>query len=73
MPTQPWLPQVVAEAAAARGTIAPRDVGEIDVVDPYGRSARVHTEAFDRIEEFLEVIVAALGSVAGSSRAQSVR
>jgi len=73
VPTHPWLPQVVAEAAAARGTIAPRDVGEIDVVDPYGRSARVHTEAFDRIEEFLEVIVAALGSVAGSSRAQSVR
>jgi protein-tyrosine phosphatase len=70
-PTRPWLPQVAAEAAAARGTVPPRDVTEIDVVDPYGRSARTHTEAFDRIEGFLAVVVAVLGSVAGSSRAAS--
>ena len=72
-PSQPWLPQVVAEAAAARGTIAPREAAVVDVVDPYGRSARTHTEAFERIEELLEVITVALGTVAGSSRAQSRR
>src|SRR4051812_30487965 len=48
-PTHPWLPQVVAEAAAARGTIAPREAVDVDVVDPYGRSAKTHLEAFDRI------------------------
>jgi protein-tyrosine phosphatase len=68
-PTRPWLPQVVAEAAAARGTVAPRDALDVDVVDPYGQSARTHTEAFDRIEDFLGVVVAAMGAVAGSSRA----
>ncbi len=71
--THPWLPQVVAEAAAARGTVAPRDLSEVDVVDPYGRSARTHTEAFDRIESFLDVVVAALGTIAGSSRVRSYR
>jgi protein-tyrosine phosphatase len=72
-PSRPWLPQVVAEAAAARGTVAPRDASEVDVVDPYGRSARTHIEAFDRIEDFLAVVVAAMGTVAGSSRATSRR
>ncbi len=72
VPTHPWLPQVVAEASAARGTVAPHEAGDVDVVDPYGRSAKTHTEAFDRIEEFLAVVVAALGTVAASSRAQSL-
>lgn len=72
-PSRAWLPQVVAEAAAARGTVAPRDAFDIDVVDPYGRSAKTHSEAFDRIEDFLAVIVAAMGTVAGSSRATSHR
>ncbi|MFD1054529.1 arsenate reductase/protein-tyrosine-phosphatase family protein [Terrabacter terrigena] len=68
-PAQPWLPQVAAEAAAARGTVAPRDLDVIDVVDPYGASTRTHTDAFERIEEFLGTIVQALGAVAGSARA----
>lgn len=72
-PAQPWLPQVAAEAAAARGTVAPRDLDLIDVVDPYGRSARTHAEAFDRIEDFLGTIVLALGAVAGSARASHSR
>lgn len=72
-PSRPWLPQVVTEAAAARGTVAPRDVSEIDVVDPYGRSTRTHSEASERIEDFLAVVVAAMGTVAGSSRAASRR
>jgi protein-tyrosine phosphatase len=72
-PARAWLPQVVTEAAAARGTVAPRDAFDIDVVDPFGRSARTHTEAFDRIEDFLAVIVAAMGTVAGSSRATTRR
>ncbi|GAA2021987.1 low molecular weight phosphatase family protein [Terrabacter terrae] len=66
---EPWLPQVVAEAAAARGTVAPRDVLEVDVVDPYGGSERLHSEAFDRIEEQLQVIVAAISAVAGLPQA----
>ncbi|MGO4599384.1 arsenate reductase/protein-tyrosine-phosphatase family protein [Terrabacter sp. 2RAF25] len=72
-PAQPWLPQVAAEAAAARGTVAPRDLDLIDVVDPYGRSARTHAEAFDRIEDCLGTIVQALGAVAGSARASHSR
>ncbi|MEW1954947.1 hypothetical protein [Terrabacter sp. NPDC080008] len=73
VPTSPWLPQVAAEAAAARGTVAPRDVYEVDVIDPYGGTSRTHTEAYDRIEEHLDVVVAALATVAGSSRAGSHR
>ena len=69
-PGLPWLPQVVAEAAASRGTVAPRDASEIDVVDPYRGTAQDHQEAFERIEDFLAVFVAALGTVAASSRAQ---
>ncbi|GAA2743621.1 hypothetical protein GCM10009868_18110 [Terrabacter aerolatus] len=72
VPSRPWLPQVVAEAAATRGTIAPGDPDEVDVVDPYRGSERTHDEAYDRIEDFLSVIVAALGSVAGSSRADRI-
>ena len=73
VPTHPWLPQVVAEASAARGTVAPQEAVDVDVVDPYGRSSKTHLEAFDRIEDFLAVVVAALGTVAGSSRAQPLR
>ncbi|CAN7469718.1 low molecular weight phosphatase family protein [Terrabacter sp. LjRoot27] len=72
VPTHPWLPQVVTEAAAARGTVAPQEAVDVDVVDPYGRSSKTHTEAFDRIEDFLAVVVAALGTVAGSSRVQTL-
>ncbi len=72
-PAQPWLPQVAAEASAARGTVAPRDVNAIDVVDPYGASSRTHAEAFDRIEDFLGTVVLALGAVAGSARASHSR
>lgn len=68
-PSRPWLPQVVTEAAAARGTVAPGEPDEVDVVDPYRGSDRTHTEAYDRIEDFLSVIVAALSSVASSSHA----
>jgi protein-tyrosine phosphatase len=69
VPAQPWLDQVVAEAAAARGTVAPRDPGDVDVVDPYGRSARTHEEAFARIEEHLDAVLITLAAVVGSSRA----
>ena len=72
-PALPWLPQMAAEAAAARGTVAPRDLEVIDVVDPYGASTRTHVEAFDRIEDFLGTIVLALGAVAGSARASHSR
>lgn len=65
---EPWLPQVVREAAAVRGAVAPRDASEIDVVDPYRGSQRLHSEAFDRIEQQLEVVVAALGTVVDSWR-----
>lgn len=67
-PARPWLPQVVAEAAAVRGTVAPRDLSQIDIVDPYGGSARMHAEAFGRIEDFLEVVVGVLGTASYSSR-----
>ncbi|WP_076261520.1 hypothetical protein [Intrasporangium flavum] len=69
LPTQPWLEQVVTEAAAARGTVVPRDADDIDVVDPFRQNARVHEEAFARIEEQLAVVVTALGSVVTSARA----
>ncbi|WP_323100603.1 hypothetical protein [Intrasporangium sp. YIM S08009] len=68
LPTQPWLDQVVTEAAAARGTVVPRDADEIDVVDPFRQSARVHEDALSRIEDQLDVVVTALASVVGSAR-----
>ena len=52
--------------------MAPGDPDDIDVVDPYGRSARTHQEAFDRIEDFLDTIVLGLGTIAGSSRAGTI-
>lgn len=68
-PTSPWLPQVVAEAAAARGTVAPRDTVDVDVDDPYGRSARTHADACERIERHLAALVDTLGpAAAGPSR-----
>jgi protein-tyrosine phosphatase len=69
LPTRPWLEQVVEETAAARGTVVPRDADDIDVVDPFRQSDRVHEEAFARIEEQLDVVVTALASVVGSARA----
>ena len=52
--SSPKLPPRAARSP--RGTLS-----EIDVVDPYGGSARMHSEAFDRIEDFLEVIVGRAG------------
>lgn len=72
-PQSPWLPQVVAEAAAARGTVAPRDISEIDVVDPYRQSPRAHLEAFQRIDAFLGDVTAAIGGIAASPRGASLR
>ncbi len=68
LPTRPWLDQVVTEAAAARGTVVPRDADDIDVVDPFRESDKVHEEAFARIEEHLDVVVTALASVVTSAR-----
>lgn len=72
-PSSPWLPQIAAEAAAARGTIAPRAPSEVDVVDSYGGSMRVYSDAFARIESFLDVIVPTLGSLSEASRVPSYR
>ncbi|MGO4601088.1 arsenate reductase/protein-tyrosine-phosphatase family protein [Terrabacter sp. 2YAF2] len=71
--SSPWLPQVAVEAAAARGTIAPRDLSEVDVVDPFGASARVLSEACDRIDAFLDVVVTTLGALARSPKVASYR
>lgn len=66
-PERAWLPQVVAEAAASRGTLAPREATDVDVVDPYGRSTRTLLDSCDRIEQHLAAVVAVLGAAADRS------
>lgn len=50
------LTYIAAEAATARGTVAPRHQTQIDVGDPYGRSSREHSEAFQRIDGFIDIV-----------------
>lgn len=63
---------LVPTAASRRGfVVAPRDLADDDILDPYGRPDRVHRAVVERIVGETERIVAALESLTASRRVRA--
>lgn len=57
-----WVARIAAAAAAARGTVPPRNARDSDIVDPHGRGPAVYARMAAQIEHDLEALVRALAA-----------
>lgn len=55
-----WVREITATLAARRGLRPPRDAGEVDLVDPYMRSASTYQQMTDQVRALLPHVARAL-------------